>query len=70
MVSGGALGASGKGGRLLAVLHSRFLNAWGRGSEWKKTTAHPILMIVLEIFRTFDTEILKIFKKIQPQPKT
>ena len=38
--------------------------------EFKITTAHPILKIMFEnILRTFEVEILKIFKNILPQPK-
>ena len=37
---------------------------------WRITTAHPILTIIFKnILRTFEAEILKIFKNIQPQPK-
>ena len=38
--------------------------------ELKITTANPILTIMFKnILRTFEAEILKIFKNIQPQPK-
>ena len=38
--------------------------------EWKITNLHPILTIIFQnILRTFEAEILKIFKIIQPQPK-
>ena len=36
--------------------------------EWKIITAHPILTVMFEnILRTFEAEILKIFKNIQSQ---
>ena len=38
--------------------------------ECKISTAHPILTIMFKnILRTFEAEILKILKSIQPQPK-
>ena len=36
--------------------------------EWKIITAHPILTVMFKnILRTFEAEILKIFKNIQSQ---
>ena len=38
--------------------------------EWKITNVHSILTIILKnILRTFEAEILKIFKNIQSQSK-
>ena len=38
--------------------------------ERKSTNVHPILTVMFKIIlRTFEAEILKIFKNIQPQPK-
>ena len=38
--------------------------------DWKITTANPTLTIMFKIIlRTFEAEILKIFKNIQPQLK-
>ena len=38
--------------------------------EWKVTTADSKLEIVFKnILRTFEAEILEMFKNIQPQPK-
>ena len=38
--------------------------------DWKTTTAHPILTFMLKnILRTFEAEILKVFKNVQPQPQ-
>ena len=38
--------------------------------EWKITPAHPLPTIMFKnILRTFEAEILKIFKNIQPQPQ-
>ena len=37
---------------------------------WKMTNVHPILTIVFEnVLRTFEAEILQLFRNIQPQPR-
>ena len=38
--------------------------------EWKTTNVHPILTIMFKsVLRTFEAEMLKIFKNIQSWPK-
>ena len=38
--------------------------------KWKTTNVYPILTIMFEsVLRTFEAEILKIFKSIQSRPK-
>ena len=39
-------------------------------NEWKVATTHPILTYRFKnILRTFEAEILKIFKDVRPQPQ-
>ena len=39
--------------------------------KWKTTNVYPILIIMFKsVLRTFEAEILKIFKNIQSRPKS
>ena len=53
-----------------SVVHVQVLYITCAQSGWFVRMGHPILTIMFEIIlRTFQAEILKMFKNIQPQPK-